>query len=152
MTSSPVIKNCSYCLVHVPDLVQFGSKPRREILQNPAIGESISNSLRTFDQMVCYPPNQVFIGNLSPSELNNIPRPWFERKTECSREGQFGEILDQTSFYGLLKLADVLTPPLFQVDSDGLTKLQYCLAANPLLHTIASRFEIPSANEHKQMC
>jgi glycine/sarcosine/betaine reductase complex component C subunit beta len=150
MISSPVIKNCSYCLVHAPDLVQFGSKPRREIMLNPAILEAISSSLRTFDQVACYPPNQAFIGNMSPSALNNIPRPWFEGQTECSREGQFGEILDQTSFYGLLKLADVLTPPLFQVDSNGLTTLLQRLAVHPLLHAIASRFEIPSGNEHKQ--
>ncbi len=150
MISSPVIKNCSYCLVHAPDLVQFGSKPRREITQNPAIRESISRSLRSYDQVVCYPPNQTFIGNLSPAELKNIPRPWFAEKTECSSTGTFGEILDQTSFYALLKLADVLNPPLFAVDLIALAKLQERLAAHPLLTVFASRLESPSSNGQKQ--
>ena len=149
MITSPVIKNCSYCLVHAPDLVQFGSKPRREITQNPAILESISRSLRSYDQVVCYPPNQTFIGNLSPSELKNIPRPWFAEKTDCSSTGTFGEILDQTSFYGLLKLADVLNPPLFAVDSIAFAKLQERLAAHPLLTAFASRLESPSSNGQK---
>lgn len=133
MATTPVIKNCSYCLAHVPDLVQYGSKPRRELTDNPGIRGSIANSLRSYDLACCYPPNQTFIGNLSPDELRNIPRPWFEIETACSSEGKFGEILNQTSFYGLLKLADVLNPPLFAVDESALPVLRKRLADHPLL-------------------
>ncbi len=146
MASSPVIKNCSYCLVHVPDLVQYGSKPRREITHNPAIRESIAHSLRSYNKALCYPPNQTFIGNLSPKELKNIPRPWFEEKTAHSSTGKFGEILDQTTFYGLLKFADILNPPLFTMDETALAKLQERLADHPLLTGFASSLETPGQN------
>ncbi|MBU0960350.1 MAG: glycine reductase [Proteobacteria bacterium] len=139
MVTTPVIKNCSYCLVHVPDLVQYGSKPRREIIENPSSKESIAHSLRSYNKACCYPPNQTFVGNLSPDELGNIPRPWFENEALCSAKGKFGEILDQKSFYGLLKLADVLNPPLFAVDDSVLARLREGLAAHPLLAGFASR-------------
>jgi betaine reductase len=148
MASSPVIKNCAYCLAHVPDLVQYGSKPRREIAQNSTIRESIAHSLRSYDKALCYPPNQTFIGNLSPDELKNIPRPWFEVETASSSKGKFGEILDQTSFYGLLKLADVLNPPLFAVGVTALAKLRERLADHPLFTGFASRLETIPQNVH----
>ena len=151
MASSPVIKNCSYCLVHVPDLVQYGSKPRREIAQNSSIRESIAHSLRSYNKTVCYPPNQTFIGNLTPDELKNIPKPWFEGETAGSSTGKFGEILDQTTFYGLLKLADVLNPPLFAVDETALANLQQRLAAYPLFTDFASRLETPRKSGHNHV-
>jgi len=147
MGSTPVIKNCSYCLVHVPDLVQYGSKPRRQIQQNPTISRSIGQALRPYEKVVCYPPNQTFIGNLSPDQLKNIPRPWFEEETAASSTGKFGEILDQTSFYGLLKLADVLHPPLFALDESTLAPLLEQLAGHPLLRSFASRLETRQHNE-----
>ena len=33
----PVIRGSAYCLAHVPDLVRFGSKPRREIVADPQL-------------------------------------------------------------------------------------------------------------------
>jgi len=30
VTGDPVIRGSAFCLVHVPDLVRYGSKPRRE--------------------------------------------------------------------------------------------------------------------------
>ena len=152
MTTSPVIKNCSYCLVHVPDLVQYGSKPRREITDKATIQESITHSLRPYSKAVTYPPNQTFIGNLSPDELQNIPRPWFTRETPCSSTGKFGEILDQTTFYGLLKAADVLNPPLFAMEQAALAKLRARLTAHPLFTGLASMLETrsPSGQNHPQ--
>ena len=37
MESHPVVRNFPYCPAHVPDLVRYGSKPRREIARNPAL-------------------------------------------------------------------------------------------------------------------
>jgi betaine reductase len=139
MATYPVIKNCSYCLVHVPDLVQYGSKPRREIAETPTVLESLVHSLRSYNKAVCYPPNQTFIGNLSPEQLKNIPRPWFAGETPCSSAGKFGEILDQTTFYGLLKAADTMNPPLLAMGETALVKLQERLTDHPLLTAFASR-------------
>jgi glycine/sarcosine/betaine reductase complex component C subunit beta len=148
MVTSAVIKNYSYCLAHVPDLVQYGSKPRREIRQNSCIRESIAQALRSYDKALSYPPNQTFIGNISPDDLKSIARPWFKEETVGSSKGTFGEILDQPSFYGLLKLADVLNPPLFAVDGSALPKLHERLADHPLLTAFAARLAAIPPNGH----
>lgn len=121
MASYPVIRNCSYCLAHVPELIRYGSKPRREIARNPAVAQHMAQHLRTYAQAVNYPPNQTFLGNTTPEELARIPRPWYQfsgidiENTEKSI-GTFGEIIDQELFLALLKAADILTPSLFQTD------------------------------------
>jgi betaine reductase len=142
----PVIKNFSYCLIHAPDLVRYGSKPRREIAKSPKIEAEMENHLRSYTEAVYYPPNQTFLGNLSPHELAEIPRPWFRRPASPEQEtlankGKFGEILDQETFYALLKLADILNPPLFKTDQKILGILQKRLADHPLLHDLASRLQ-----------
>jgi hypothetical protein len=74
---NPVISHSAFCLVHVPDLVCHGSKPRRELVKDPALADLFSSTLRSYDEAVRYPPNQTFIGNLSPEALSAVPRPWF---------------------------------------------------------------------------
>lgn len=145
----PVIKNCAYCLVHVPDLVGYGSKPRREIGKHPDTFQSIVRLLRPFGKAVCYPPNQTFIGNLSPDALENIPRPWFEAETMYNRTGKYGEILDQTSFYGLLKAADILTPPLLVPEESLRSELRDRLSGHMLLHRFASALECTAGRPRK---
>ncbi|MGW8161989.1 MAG: DUF5940 domain-containing protein, partial [Desulfobulbales bacterium] len=144
MKSSPVIKNFSYCLVHVPDLVCYGSKPRREIARNHGVGAQLAGALRSYAEAVCYPPNQTFLGNLSPPDLDRIPRPWFKQPAEPNqaailKRGKFGEILDQETFYALLKQADILTPSLFETTGLIGEKLHRRLTAHPLLGEIASK-------------
>jgi len=34
---NPVVRNCAFCLVHTPDLVRYGSKPRRELAADPSL-------------------------------------------------------------------------------------------------------------------
>lgn len=94
-------------LVHAPDLVRYGSKPWREALgRGQAPGDSF-NDLRTFDEVVGYPPNQAFIGNLPPENLGEIQAPWYENPLAgASPLGAFGEILPQDAFYSLLEAAD----------------------------------------------
>ena len=149
MVTSPVIKNCSYCLVHVPDLVQYGSKPRREIKKDALVQESLARSLRSYGTACSYPPNQTFIGKLSPDELQKISRPWYATETGCSGEGEFGEILDQTTFYALLKQADVLTPPLMAVTEESGASLRQQLAAHPLLSAFASGPSAPVSEDRR---
>ena len=59
-------------LVHVPDLVRYGSKPWRESSRNNQAPGDVFTNLRSFDEVVGYAPNQVFIGNLAPEKLNEI--------------------------------------------------------------------------------
>jgi hypothetical protein len=104
---SVVIKDCAYVLVHVPDFVRYGSKPGRDLEENPGLLPEIGRRLRSFDEVVGYGPNQVFIGNKHPDDLPAIPQPWYQNLLEpAARSGPFGEIMTEEEFYGWVKMAD----------------------------------------------
>ena len=87
--SDPVIAGAAYCLAHVPDLVAWGSKPRREIALDASFEPRLRAQLRTFAKAVAYPPNQTFIGNSSPEVLGDIDRPWYEtRQLDANSSGE----------------------------------------------------------------
>jgi hypothetical protein len=104
----PVIKAATYILAHTPDLVQYGSKPTREIAPDDRVQhERLAQHLRGFSEAVAYAPNQTFVGNLSPDALATLPRPWHRTPlAAASRFGRFGEIMPEEEFYGLLKIVD----------------------------------------------
>lgn len=156
MTRRARIAASSLVLAHVPDLVRYGSKPSRE----PDRVQRLRGSLRDFKEAVAYPPNQVFIGNIRPEELWDLPRPWSNTRSEddSSPAGSFGEIIDQPAFYellaemdqfGLLHLEDDLHPsagdlPLFEDDrvigSIGAAhELDEALSARVLLENLACK-------------
>jgi len=111
----PVVKGVTYFLAHVPSSIRHGSKPAREIAENPALLGRILNHLNTFDRAVSYPPNQVFIGNLDPDELSRIEMPWYENPIKnATRQGPFGEIMPEDEFYGVMKLCDEFDLLLFE--------------------------------------
>lgn len=102
-----VIKDTSYVLAHVPGLIRHGSKPSRELIYNPELLGPFINHLRSFEEAVSYPPNQAFIGNLDPNELSNIEYPWHNSPvTGASRWGDFGEIMPEDEFLGMMKVCD----------------------------------------------
>lgn len=137
----PVIRNAAYCLAHAPELVRYGSKPRREIARDPSFGERLSAALRPISAAVSYPPNQTFIGNLSPDQLAKIERPWYEidsGATESrSSTGRFGEVIDEETFYGLLKQADVLDPALVEIRHDAAERVKASLGNRQVLSRLA---------------
>jgi len=99
MSSRAAIVATSVVLDHVPDLVRYGSKPRRET----ARWFEIDTSLRTYEDAVTYPPNQVVIGNLRPEDLWDRERPWWKQPVvDASDEGMFGDIGSQADFYAAL--------------------------------------------------
>ncbi len=107
MSPTPAILHASYALAHAPDLVRYGSKPVREIGRDPSLRPRITEALRPWDEVVAYPPNQVFIGNLAPDALASIPRPWYENRIESADPaGTFGRMVTQPALYGLMKLCD----------------------------------------------
>jgi len=106
-----VVKQCAYVLIHAPNFIRYGSKPDRDISVNGgADGElekAIYKHVRSYEDAVSYPPNQVFIGNMSPTSLHNIPQPWFHNPIrEATRQGRFGEVMPEEEFYGWIKMAD----------------------------------------------
>jgi hypothetical protein len=140
----PVIGCAAYCLVHAPELVRYGSKPRREIARDAAFERDLSAALRDYSAAERYPPNRTFVGCLSPEGLAQLPRPWFALPDEPAAQAThidktstapFGEILPQAAFYSLLKRADVLEPPLVEISADHAGRIEASLAG----HTIAAR-------------
>ncbi|OGL62115.1 MAG: hypothetical protein A3J27_10215 [Candidatus Tectomicrobia bacterium RIFCSPLOWO2_12_FULL_69_37] len=103
----PVLRAAVNTLVHVPDLVRYGSKPFREGSRPGSFLADLKARLRTFEDAAAYPPHQAFIGNLRPESLADIPSPWYGHPLPgASHQGPFGEILGQGPFYSMLEKAD----------------------------------------------
>ncbi|HZD66122.1 MAG TPA: DUF5940 domain-containing protein, partial [Acidimicrobiales bacterium] len=82
------------------DLVRYGSKPTRS-------PEELARArLRGFDEVLAYPPHQVFVGNRRPEELRTLPRPWWAHPLAPARHGPWGVIVDQEGLYAALAAAD----------------------------------------------
>jgi betaine reductase len=104
---SPALLHAAYALTHAPDLVRYGSKPRRELSKHPGLDAELQNALRDWDDAVAYPPNQTFVGNLTPDDLRSRPQPWWQHPVvDAPSEGPFGPIMTQAGLYGLLKAVD----------------------------------------------
>src|SRR5690606_39233348 len=85
----------------------YGSKPIREINKDTSLSDKILANLRSYEDAVAYPPNQVFIGNMRPESLTKYERPWTNKKAEdAARFSPMGEIMSEKDFYGFLKIAD----------------------------------------------
>lgn len=109
--SFPVLRGASYALIQAPDMVLHqGSTQTTEMRLHPESEylKELPQHLRPFADAVAYPPNQVYIGNLRPRDLDGIERPWYGHPTvDATREGKHGEIMPQDEFYGLMKAVDM---------------------------------------------
>ena len=127
-----VIQQAAYVIVHVPDLVRYGSKPSREIPLNPTLQDQLDAHVRSFEEAVAYPPHQVFVGNGEPDDLHDVPKPWYRHlDANATREGPFGEIFPEDEFYGWLKLADDFD--LLLLRDSFVPRVRPALEAHPLL-------------------
>jgi betaine reductase len=103
----PVITAVANVLAHAPGLVRYGSKPVRDLKREPALIDTISAHLRSYEDAVAYAPNQAYIGNRDPESLRALPRPWFKAPDESARaDGALGDFIGETELLGLLKLCD----------------------------------------------
>jgi glycine/sarcosine/betaine reductase complex component C subunit beta len=103
----PALLHASYALAHAPDLVRYGSKPRRELARDPSLHRSLTAALRSWADVLSYPPNQTFIGNLTPEALAKRPRPWRAHPIAAAQPiGPLGRMVNQSALYGLIKLCD----------------------------------------------
>jgi len=105
-----VIKGASYILAFAPDMVlQNGTTQTTERTINPKSEylKQMESHLRTFEQVVKYPPNQTYIGNINPEELAKIEQPWFDKEIAgATRFGKYGEIMPQEEFVCLMQICD----------------------------------------------
>lgn len=106
----PVVKAASYILVHTPDMIiHYGTTCALEHESNPdsELIRKIPEHLRSYEDVVKYAPNQAYIGNILPDDLNSLPRPWYSNlMPKATAEGKMGEIISQEEFLLTLKISD----------------------------------------------
>lgn len=107
----PVIKGAAYSLFHAPEMLKHqGTTQSSERRNNPESDhlKALETGLRSFEEVVSYPPNQTYIGNLTPDELGKIEKPWFEKPlATASADGPFGGIYPEEVILGLMQVVDI---------------------------------------------
>ena len=130
-----VLKGAGYVLVHTPDMITHnGTTQTGERRANPESEylKKLPEHIRSFEDVVSYPPNQTYIGTLKPEDLNDYEMPWYDKKVEgADRFGKFGEIMPQDEFIGLMKINDVFD--LVMLESSFTKEIKKKLEAHPLV-------------------
>ncbi len=110
MSEYAVLKGASYTLAHTPDMViQDGATQVTERIVNPESEylKELPKHLRSFEDVLRYAPNQVYIGNMNSEDLKAIEFPWYDKPTDLTeRTGKFGEIMPEDEYYGLMQICD----------------------------------------------
>ncbi|QSX06226.1 glycine reductase [Sedimentibacter sp. zth1] len=138
-----VLKATGYVLVHTPDMVlHHGTTQTTERRVNPTSDylQQLPKHLRSFEEVVAYPPNQTYIGNITPQDLAKIEAPWVDKKIEgATRDGKFGEIMPQDEFIGLMQVCDVFD--LIKLEKNFAAKCKETFLAHPLLKDLADKIK-----------
>lgn len=133
--SYAVIKGTSYILAHVPDMVMYNGSAQtmeKDAHPNSEYLKKLPQHIRNYEEIVSYPPNQVYIGGITPEDLRDYPMPWYEEKVEgAERYGKFGEIMPQEEFIGLMKIVDVFD--LVKLENNFTKEIRKKLSQHPLM-------------------
>lgn len=133
--SRAVVTGTSYCLVHAPSmLLDHGTTTVMERQANPnsEFLARLPAHLRSYADAVAYPPNQAFIGGLSPFCLAEIPRPWHRHPVAAAqRSSRYGEVMPEDEFLAWLRLADSFD--LVFLADDFLAELLPRFSSHPLV-------------------
>jgi len=131
----PVLKSASYVLVHTPDMVLHnGTTQTTERVVNPESEylKAVGKHLRSFTAAVEYPPNQAYIGQITPDELKSYEFPWYDKSVKgAKRFGRMGEIMPQDEFIALIKMVDSFD--LVLLEKSFVSSVQEKAAAHPVL-------------------
>ncbi|QEK11850.1 glycine reductase [Crassaminicella thermophila] len=131
----PVIKGAGYALIHTPDMIiHNGTTQTIEKITNPDSEylKKLPEHIRSYDQVLNYVPNQVYIGNMTPSELSTYEMPWYDKNAKISeRFGKFGEIMPQDEFIALMKIVDAFD--LVKIEKGFTEILKKKIINHPLL-------------------
>lgn len=135
MSRNAVLKGAGYILAHGPDFViHNGTTQTTERVVNPESEylTALPGHLRSYEEAVSYPPNQVYIGSLTPDDLSDYEFPWHDKKVpDADRYGKFGEIMPQDEFIGMIKICDVFD--LVHLEKDFAASIKGKLTAHSLI-------------------
>lgn len=130
-----VIKGASYILAFVPDMVLHNGTTQtteRTVNPNSEYLKEIKNHIRNYEQVVKYPPNQAYIGNITPDDLANYELPWYDKSIEnADRFGKYGEIMPQDEFICLMQMCDVFD--LVKLEKEFVQLTREKLSKHPLI-------------------
>jgi len=130
-----VVKAAGYSLMHGRDMViHNGTTQTTERIGNPDSEylKNLKDSLRSYEEVVNYLPNQVYIGNMKPSVLKEYDKPWYDKDTPAGeRQGKFGEIMPQDEFIGMIKIVDVFD--LVKLNKEFTADVKEKLSNHPLI-------------------
>ncbi|MFI3249899.1 MAG: glycine/sarcosine/betaine reductase complex component C subunit beta [Eubacteriales bacterium] len=130
-----IIKGAGYILAHAPDMViHNGTTQTTERIVNPDSEylKELPKHLRSFDQVLSYQPNQIYIGNLHPETLQDTPLPWYDKPCDLkTREGKMGHIMPQEEFLLLMQACDVFD--LVKLDETFLNSHKAAFENNDLI-------------------
>ncbi len=136
----PVIKGAAYGLIQANEmLVHHGTTQTMERTKDSKSEHlrKLPGHLRSFEQAVGYPPNQVYIGNMTPDELKNVPRPWYKQPVSgISRDGKYGEIMPEDELIGLMKMVDAFE--LVILEEQFQLSVKEKIVAHPVLGVISN--------------
>jgi len=135
MSNYAVIKGASYVLAAAPDMVLHnGTTQTTEMIVNPESEylKELPNHLRSFDDVLAYIPNQVYIGNMTNKDLAAVEFPYYDKKAaEPKRYGKYGEIMPQDEFIGLMQICDVFD--LVKLEAEFAQSVKAKLTAHGML-------------------
>lgn len=107
-----VLKAASYYLANTPDMIMNNGTTQtteRQVNPDSEYLKKAPEHIRPFDEVVNYLPNQVYIGNERYEKLEEVGKPWTDKDKYldgASRWGEKGEIMPQSEFTAMIKIAD----------------------------------------------
>ena len=111
MNGYPVVKGAAYTLAATPSMVIYnGTTQTTERVVNPSSEYLVElpKHLRSYEDVISYIPNQVYIGNAHYDDLANTEFPYYDKKWDGAKEdGKFGCIMPEAEFYGVMHICDV---------------------------------------------
>ncbi|MGP1612413.1 MAG: glycine/sarcosine/betaine reductase complex component C subunit beta [Catonella sp.] len=130
-----IIKGTGYALAHTPSMIiHNGSTAVTEKIVNPDSDflKAIPSHIRSYQDVVDYWPNQVYIGNATPAQFKEVEFPYFDKHMEgANRYGKFGEIMPEAEFLLLVQASDVFEVVMLEKGFVAAHKAE--LAADPVI-------------------
>ena len=115
-------------------IIHNGSTAVTEKIVNPdsEFLKGVPSHLRSFQDVVDYWPNQVYIGNATPAQFKEVEFPYFDKKMPgADRYGKFGEIMPEAEFLLLVQASDVFEVVMLEKGFVAAHKAE--LAADPVI-------------------
>ena len=121
-----VLKAAAYSLIHTPNFLENLGTTQTTTSPDSEYIKSLKENLRTYEEVINYLPNQVYIGNLPPDTLKKYERPFCTAEYKAGkRYGKFGEIMPEDEFILLIKYSDTFNLVLLEEEFLAQTLIKY---------------------------